>query len=431
MWCERPAAAGATRGVRSGPSVNWGCFACKDGATLHGRYVSGFRHGEWVLHSPGGGTLERRRWKDDRKSGQWRGWYANGRPRYSAMHDADGNLSGPATSWHPQGDILKQGTWLKGERHGIWTRRKVGGKVASRTVYVAGKATRLSEYSGAEVRHTEFDDKGLKRRSWSEREGKKHGVESTWHSGSDKLARRATWADGVAQGKWAFFNAEGEPLSAGPVAKGGRVCGWEYFDSSGRAGSLRATYARVVAERAREAGSGLVVDTCSWTLSDLMPLATGDDAAATLAVAGWVTETAVEARVPPQLDGRVPDIGARLAACSGLLERAEVAMKDEKWPLAALLYVAVLLEIDRALGRSILGSERPASVVPKAPVVSPPDAAEAQKYREVAAMLLPAAKNLLWLRGKGDKVERKKSRVVLGRAGVTRFSIRKMLKKGR
>ncbi len=450
MWCETPVP-GSDKAEKTGPVVNWACFGCEDGAALHGRYVKGRRHGLWTLYKPDGGTLERGSWKDGKRVGVWQGWHPNGKERFRVIYGVEGRLNGPATyghktgarkaegmyrggdktgiwrTWHANGKRESQGNYKRGHRDSTWTWYGERGRLVRRVNYVDGQARHERELVVGGVRHTVRCARGFKKRSWTERAGKKHGQTVRFYPNSKRVRCKESWRDGVAHGTWVFHRRDGTRVAAGPVADGRKACGWRYFAKDGRDITRRAAYAKVITKRAVALSVALPTAECKWSLDALLPLLRARDRIAAVATARWLIERELDRSMRDRLTAEQPGARARHGAAVDLASKADMAFAAGELERSALMHVAAFLEADRALGGTLLGPDSPKPVVPPKSIHRPAaDLVAAEHFRTLAIGELASINDLLMLRGKLDRTTRKNARVILSFGGLNRFSVKRL-----
>jgi len=444
VWCSTKGAAATDKRARTGPFVNWACAGCENGAAQTGQLRNGVPVGTWVLRASDGKAIESGNYTGGKRNGRWQGWHPDGNNRYDVGYDEDGKPHGAATYWWKTGKQKTAGTWNHGTKTGSWkewTRKgvlkssgpydgttktgkwtffKPDGTVDRYAWYLVGSITKEGRINkDGSVTVTAFAIGGVKKAEWTERKGKKHGEEVHYHAGTKVVASKTTWADGVANGAASWHREDGSVIAKGAMAKGKRLCGWRYFDTEGSETTARAKYAKQAAAGA--AAAKVPADPCKWTIDHAVAIREAGDASVTVAVARWLLEHTVESAANAKLSREPPGEDARLAAVKVLIGRAKVAIKAANWRTAALYHAAAVLAIDDAMSGKLLERDTGAG---DAVGSSDPDA-----FKTIAVDQLESIRTLLWATEGGEKAHRKSARVTLGRVGVDKIAMRKLVKR--
>lgn len=448
LWCIDVARKSEGRAAREGPVVSWSCHRCRDGAQLHGHYRGGERHGLWTLWREDGTKIDEGVWQDGKRTGRFEGWHAGGKPSFRKQYGADGKLDGPAwyryasgkrqregtyklgvriglwREWHESGQLESEGAYVDGKRDGEWALYDAKGKLLRRVRYKLGRALAEAQLRDGVMVLTSKDARGRLLRSWSEKDGKSHGPEVVYHPSNGKVARKVTWQMGVMSGPVSLHREDGSIAASGTLVNGKRGCDWRRFDTLAKDVTRRVAFAAIVAQVAAGQRIKLPADACKWTLNDLVPVRRGADDAGTIAIARWIVEHDVVARQDKAPTTEPAPAAVRIAVLEALAQQVGPALAKQQFEIAALLTLAVLVEVDRMHAGSLLTLDAAAQALGAPDTPAPPsDAAGKQRSKALAVALLPAMKTMLWAT-EGDKVARKSARVTLGKAGVNKLTFR-------
>jgi len=450
LFCADPNKQGLA--ARSGPVVDWACDRCKDGKSLHGEYVLGKKDGAWTLVTREGAKLDTCSWKNGKRAGDWVGFYPNGQPHFHRKYDEEGHRDGIEWSnydngqreyergwseglrdglwktWNRKGIPTSEGEYDRDKQYGAWKSFDKAGKVIKLSYYEKGKVVREGHMENGQLLISSLGPDGKKTGTWSERDGRKHGVVVKYHAGTEVPFKKTTYVDGEQTGLFTLHRKDGTKYVGGMLVKGKRQCGWRLYDKGGRETTRLPQLAAVLLPRAK-ADAKANNDPCQWTVQTALELRHGADAPMTIAIARWIMEheaTGPETDVPPP---GPPGLDVRLAAMGRLAEQADAAAKKFAFEKAALLYIAVLLEADRALGGKLLNLP-PTATLPGSPTWPGPmpDATKAKGFKNAAKALVPGIDKLLHEKERGDKAVRKAGRVTLGKVGISKLTLRKFKK---
>lgn len=447
LFCATPGGKG--RRARNGPSITWACDRCKDGRSLRGTYVQGERDGTWMLTNKQGARIDTSDWKNGKRSGDWVGYYDDGTPHFRRKYDA-GKLDGSEWSNHPNGTRELEGVWTENIKDGLWRHwnkngvptsageydrgRKSGawkvydakGNVSKLHYYDADKLVREGHIVNGQLRVSALDQAGKRTATWTERYGKRHGEHVLFHIGTEIPARTTTYADGVPTGEFILHRKDGTKRAAGVHLDGVPQCGWRTFDAKGREQTRGPLFAKLLAGRAAELGASVPDSPCKWTAAHAIAMSAGADVPTTVALGRWLMEHALGVTTGTEPPEHPPSVEDRLVGLSELVKAADSASAGLRFDEAALLSVAVLLEVDRALGGKVLLLP-PSATAPGSPSwLGPmPDKEAAKAYVQIGTAQVKRVSYLLHEKDKGDKAVRKAGRITLGKIGIDRLTLRK------
>lgn len=452
VFCADPN--GTSDAARQGPAVIFKCDECEGGATLHGQFVAGKKDGEWSLLDKEGIRAASFHWTAGKRSGDWTRWYKSGTPHFHRKYDNEGRKDGLEWSNYPNGKRQFEGMWRTDVKHGEWrTYREDGtpesqgffdngkksgewkvfnaaGKV-EKLVYLddEGKAVREGHMVDGMLQISSLDAQGRKTLTWSEQDGKRHGLLIEYHPDSEIPMRTSTWVLGEQTGPFTLHRADGTKRVGGIFKNGERQCGWRIYDEKGVEVTRAPYYFASLAKAAAALGDALPADACKWTFEHALTVRRGADPAVNIAAARWLFENEVEkagGETPPE---QAPGIQARFEAMQALLERAKAMAAEFKYERAAFLLISAMLEVDRALGGSVLNLAPEANLAGAPTTRGPmPDAAMVKKYRQSARDQLTAIGKLLDEKEHGDKDVRKAGRITIGKIGITKLNFRLFVK---
>lgn len=156
-------------GAREGEWLEW-----IEGATERATYQAGQRVGD-VSRTYADGSIESGSYVAGERDGLWRRQDRVGLPMKEARYVL-GTLQGPWRTWHPNQQLKARGTFQDGRKHGLWTTWHPSGEVAERQYFNCGRP---------------------------------HGlVEKTHPNG--QLAERGLWWAGRKVGEWRTWGIQGE-----------------------------------------------------------------------------------------------------------------------------------------------------------------------------------------------------------------------------
>ena len=144
----------------------------EDGTESHrGQYRTVLVDGAWTQH----------------KAGAWEAFDAQGRTRLKEHYQAD-LLDGPSRAFHPNGNLLEEGQYLKGDKTGLWKTYNRAGELRSEELW---------------------------------REGERHGVSKVMQDNGQPLSL-GEFERGIPVGEWQTFTPMGKVRSV-ITYEGGRV----------------------------------------------------------------------------------------------------------------------------------------------------------------------------------------------------------------
>jgi antitoxin component YwqK of YwqJK toxin-antitoxin module len=273
-----------------------------------GNYVN---HGAWKMYSEAGDVIAEGQYTFGERTGLWTRW--NGRSNSPAMNDAtfrnfkapfmsqatfvngkmdgdwvitdandrkvmlisfkEGQRNGSATTWLPNGKVLKQMTYLNGtpvgdllevNKSGEIARTgtyEEGRKVVTKTNYFPGSKKKQSEimYLAAKTIETSADDfwtvklakygsegsdlKNGSSRTWYANGkpemdgfyemGKKSGTFTYWHE-NGQVASTGEYKGDIAEGMWVWWHENGQKSAVGKYTNGKYIGEWRWWDEAGK-----------------------------------------------------------------------------------------------------------------------------------------------------------------------------------------------------
>ncbi len=111
-------------------------------ATSNELDASGRKMGVWKEADPHGGVIAGS-YVDGERDGLWTHYFADGRVR-SEMEYVAGSLTGPVTWYRATGGLLQKGGFLDGEKHGFWQRWSATGDLLDEGTFDRG--TKVGEW---------------------------------------------------------------------------------------------------------------------------------------------------------------------------------------------------------------------------------------------------------------------------------------------
>jgi antitoxin component YwqK of YwqJK toxin-antitoxin module len=436
---------------RIGPVVSWSCGRCKDGIALHGHYILGKRDGLWSLVRKDGTKVEASDWHHGKRYGRRMAWYPDGTPNFLKTYGQDGKKHGAAWANHPDGSKefdgewqanIKQGRWRtynakgklqddgkydRGKRHGEWKLYDANGGLDKHVWYRDGVIIKEGRLKQGQMRISSIDAKGQRTGTWSEKDGKRHGVVVTYFAGTEIISRTTNYVMGKPEGAITLHREDGTKLAGGEVVDGKKQCGWRFYDEAGKDMSREAPLADVLRKIAAAGNVALPGSHCTWTNEQAVALRKVADVAGTVAIARWLIEREVGAAYGDQLATERAGNDTRLQVTRALLKQAAHATEQKQYVLAALLNVAMLVEANRAMGGTLLAAPptigTKGSAIPAGPRNSPKDT---QAFKKLAKELLPAITFLLVNREEGAQAIRKAGRITLGRVALNKLTLGKL-----
>lgn len=100
-------------------------------------YQNGLAHGEWEAYRENGKTvLWRRSYRAGERHGTWTNFYPDESPHTLETY-VDGELNGTARSWDTQGNVIGEGEFRNGKRHGRF-RTYSGGQLSQEAIWNDG-----------------------------------------------------------------------------------------------------------------------------------------------------------------------------------------------------------------------------------------------------------------------------------------------------
>jgi len=436
------------RKARIGPVVSWACSRCKDGASLHGEYILGIRDGIWTLVSRDGKKIEQGRFHHGVVSGEWTGWHPNGTERWRKSYDKKGRKHGLAWKKRANGTReyegywernIKQGKWAtwradgtreaegkhdRGEREGEWRFYDKAGNYAHSAWYDGGKKVKIGELKDGVLRISSVDSKGRKTGTWSEQGGKRHGIVVEYWPGTETPKRKTNYTMGVKTGSISLHRPDGSKMASGELLEGRKQCGWRLFDKAGKELTRGYALAALLARHARNANIAIPADPCAWTLDNAVTLRRGGDVPLSIAIARWLIENILDRRVGEKLQTEPLGNADRYEAAVNLLKIADAEMAKFGYETAALIHLAVMVEIDRANGGTILNLP-PTATMPGSPQWRGPavDKETAAKFKALGKAQLPKITQMLTDRENGEQAVRKAGRITLGKMGLNKLTL--------
>jgi antitoxin component YwqK of YwqJK toxin-antitoxin module len=274
-----------------------------------GNYVN---HGAWKMYSPAGDVIAEGQYKFGERDGMWTRWngrndspslgefpfnhfkapfmsqatFANGKMEGDwIITDANdkkvmmitfkaGQRNGQATTWQPNGKILKQVAYQNGipagdlleanPKTGEIARTATyeeGRKVTTKTTYFPGSRKKQSEImylaaktvestpddywtiklakygsEGGDMRHgtsKSWYANGKPEQDGSYEYGKKSGTFTFWHE-NGQVASTGEYKDDLAEGNWVWWHANGQKSAIGKYQKGTLIGEWRWWDEAGK-----------------------------------------------------------------------------------------------------------------------------------------------------------------------------------------------------
>jgi antitoxin component YwqK of YwqJK toxin-antitoxin module len=274
-----------------------------------GNYVN---HGAWKMYAPSGDVAAEGKYNFGQRNGLWTRW--NGRndsptlnefpfknfkaPFMSQANFIDGKLdgdwvitdandrkvllitfkagqrNGQATTWLPNGKVLKQTTYENGIPTGdlLEANNKTGEiartatyedgrKVVTKTNYFPGSRKKQSEImylaaktieetgddywsvklakygaEGGDMRHGSSKTwyaNGKAEQDGSYAYGKKTGTFTYWHE-NGQVAATGEYKDDLAEGSWVWWHDNGQKSAVGKYVKGALIGDWRWWDETGK-----------------------------------------------------------------------------------------------------------------------------------------------------------------------------------------------------
>jgi len=452
VYCAKPGT--HSRKDRVGPVVSWSCSRCKEGRSLHGHYILGERDGVWTLLRKNGSKIDEGQWREGKRFGKWQGWYANGTARFMKTYDDNGRKTGPAWLNSEEGHRAWEGEWLRNVKHGRWkTFRKDGkpatdghyrqgikhgewklydanGELDKYVWYDGGNLVREGKLVDGQLRISSLNDKGQKTATWSDRDGKRHGVYVAYFPGTEIVKRKTMYDMGVKKGPVSIHRKDGTKMVEATQVDGKVQCGLRFFDTAGKDISRVTVFAKLLGSKAIAAGMTLPGDPCAWDVAEAMTLREGADEALSIAVVRWL----LEARVARSYAGKVimapPGNDARLKASRQLVTEADAALAKLEYNVAALLHLAALVEADRAHGGTLLDLPGTHQLMGSPSYPGPvADAKTKAAFKAMAKGQLASMSTILNEREKGVQSVRKAGRITLGKVGLNKLTMISFRKK--
>ncbi len=274
-----------------------------------GNYVN---HGAWKMYSPSGDIAAEGQYNFGERNGLWTKWtarkdspsfgefpfshfkapymsqatFANGKlegdliitdandRKVMLIQFKDGQRNGAATTWGPNGKVLRQLTYQNGipvgdllevnPKNGEIARtatyeegRKVVTKTTyfpgtkkkqSETMYLAAKTVesapddywtvRLAKYGseGSDMRHGSAKSwyaNGKQEQDGAYEYGKKTGTFTFWHE-NGQIASTGEYKDDLAEGNWVWWHDNGQKSAIGKYTKGALIGDWRWWDEAGK-----------------------------------------------------------------------------------------------------------------------------------------------------------------------------------------------------
>lgn len=94
-------------------------------------YKMGVRHGQQVLFNSDGDTAEVSNWNDNHRHGRW--WKRIGLKGYITANYVNGGIEGRLVEYDNEGRLVREGYYVKGDRHGHFVYYEEGRKVVDET----------------------------------------------------------------------------------------------------------------------------------------------------------------------------------------------------------------------------------------------------------------------------------------------------------
>jgi hypothetical protein len=139
---------------------------------------AGLRTGPFVESFASGRPREEGTFARGLKEGTWRGFHANGQPRFKGDHQAD-RRTGVWTSWFDNGQVEQQGPFENGQPHGHWV-----------------------DYHASGGRKMEGDFRaGLRHGAW------------VWYAADGRVEERGAYVLGKEDGVWTSYPAGSAPTT--------------------------------------------------------------------------------------------------------------------------------------------------------------------------------------------------------------------------
>lgn len=138
IWCSLLLPNGTY--VRQGPSLS---FFANGTIKDKGNYEHDQRQGPWVFFDPEGNKAAEGEFRLNKEEGIWRYYYPNGDVREEGPMVAGGR-HGTWSYWSPS-RIRNEGTWVNGERDGLWIELDESGRPIREREYRRGRLTNQRE----------------------------------------------------------------------------------------------------------------------------------------------------------------------------------------------------------------------------------------------------------------------------------------------
>lgn len=167
-----------------------------------------------------------------------------------ASKDADGKLHGPVTQYDTLHRKTLSGAYAAGNREGLFEQYHPGGQLASRQEYrddqpvgpyerwyESGARREVGVYSGATASGRPWrGDEGYRMESFWDADGVQRVTNGAGERYEEHENGRVSWKgtywNGVRQGEWSFYEADGRLTNTEQYVQGRLVKGW-YFDAQG------------------------------------------------------------------------------------------------------------------------------------------------------------------------------------------------------
>lgn len=141
-----------------------------------------------------------------RRDGAFRAWHADGSLAEEGAFQDD-LPSGRWSTWHPGGAPRSRGSYLFGEKEGVWVERLADGTLDERLsgIYEAGERTGDALIDGLQ---TDWFAPDEPRERATYADGLRDGLATTWYPGGQKRSE-GSYRAGRRTGRWTYWHPDG------------------------------------------------------------------------------------------------------------------------------------------------------------------------------------------------------------------------------
>ena len=151
-------------------------------------YLNDQRHGQSEVFYEEGGISEQANYEKGVKSGPWKQYFPNGKPKMEATVVEGLKYEGPFVEYYPDGSKKVKGEYLDGKKNGSWWHFNEDGSPEIIYLYSNGKILEEHPQNGT---FKEYFADDLLKSEYTYKEGKKHGPFKEYYHKGDWITETA------------------------------------------------------------------------------------------------------------------------------------------------------------------------------------------------------------------------------------------------